>query len=75
LSIYEGTFVIHGALTAAEGAPPGQKEARGTLKYQACTSQRCYPPKKEEVAFVVRIVAPGTPVRSLHPEVFPPAAP
>ncbi len=75
LSIYEGTFVIHGALAATEGAPPGQKEAHGTLKYQACTSQRCYPPKKEEVTFVIRIVSPGTPVRSLHPEIFPPAAP
>ena len=75
LSIYEGTFVIQGSVTAKEGLAPGQKEVRGTLQYQACTSQRCYPPKKQEVNLLIRVVSPGTPVRSQHPEVFTSVAP
>jgi Disulphide bond corrector protein DsbC. len=75
LSVYEGTFVIRGSLKIAEGTLPGGKQARGMLKYQACTSQRCYPPKKEEVTLEFRVVPPGTTVQPLHPEVFRPVAP
>ena len=75
LSIYEGTFVIHGSLKATQNSAPGEKEARGTLKYQACTSQRCYPPRKVEASLLVRVVPPGTPVQSLHPELFKAVAP
>ena len=75
LNVYEGTFVIQGSLTAAPNSAPGKKEARGVLKYQACTSQRCFPPKKEEVVLLVRIVPPGTPVQPLHPEIFQPILP
>jgi len=75
LSIYDGTFIIQGSLKAAAGSSPGQKQVRGVLKYQACTSQRCFPPKKEEVTLVVQVVPPGAPVQHLHPEIFQPAVP
>ena len=70
LSVYEGTFVVRGSLKVAEGTAPGAKQARGMLKYQACTSQRCYPPKKEEVTLQFRVVPPGTADQPLHPELF-----
>jgi hypothetical protein len=70
LSVYEGTFVILGSLKAAEGTPAAEKQVKGFLRYQACTAQRCYPPKKEEFSFPVRVVTPNSPVQMIHPELF-----
>jgi cytochrome c biogenesis DsbD-like protein len=75
LSVYEGTFVIHGSVRAAGNTPSGAKQARGTLRYQACTTQRCYPPKKQEVILSIEVVPSGNPVKALHPELFQPALP
>jgi len=73
LSVYEGTFVILGSLKAAGGTPAAEKQVKGFLRYQACTTQRCYPPKKEEFTFPVRVVAPDAPVQMLHSELFHPS--
>jgi DsbC/DsbD-like thiol-disulfide interchange protein len=70
LSVYEGTFLILGSLKAPGETQPAEKQIKGFLRYQACTSQRCYPPKKEEFTFQVHIVAPDTPVQAIHPELF-----
>ena len=70
LSVYEGSFLIRGSLKAPPDAAPAERRVRLALRYQACTAQRCYPPKKEEIAFPVRIAAKGTPLRSLHPDLF-----
>jgi thioredoxin:protein disulfide reductase len=75
LSIYEGTFVIQGTVKATEHSQPGPRQARGVLKYQACTDQRCYPPKKQDVVLSMSVVPPGAPVHPLHPELFQPVVP
>ena len=75
LQVYEGNFLIRGSLTAPADSMPSSKQVRLALKYQACTLQRCYPPKTEEILVPVRIVSRDAPTRPLHPEVFPAATP
>jgi len=70
LSVYEGSFLVRGALKAPVDASPSERRIRAALRYQACTAERCYPPKKEEISFPVRIAPKGSPVRPLHPELF-----
>ena len=46
LSVYTGEFVLHTHLTAS----PGEHLLEGALRYQACDSNSCYPPKTIPVA-------------------------
>jgi hypothetical protein len=46
LSVYTGDFVLRAHLTA----PAGQYLLQGLLRYQACNSNSCYPPKTIPVA-------------------------
>ena len=46
LSVYTGEFVLKAHLTA----PAGEHLLQGALRYQACTSNSCYPPKTIPVA-------------------------
>jgi hypothetical protein len=75
LKVYQGSFLIRGSLAAPAGSTPSLKQVHLAVKYQACTVQRCYPPKKEEVVVPVRVVTPETPIRPLHPEIFSKDAP
>jgi cytochrome c biogenesis DsbD-like protein len=70
LSVYEGSFLIRGVLSVPRDAPASLKQVRAVLKYQACTTERCYPPKKEEFVIPVKIVPPESSTQSLHPELF-----
>jgi hypothetical protein len=51
LSVYSGEFVIHAHITAQ----PGDHMLEGVLRYQACDTNSCYPPRKAPVA--VNVVA------------------
>ena len=51
LSVYTGEFTLKAHLTA----PTGQYLLQGTLRYQACNSNSCYPPKTIPVA--VNVIA------------------
>jgi thiol:disulfide interchange protein DsbD len=55
--VYEGSFKVEGEIKAPAGLPPSRRNVRLILKYQACTADRCYPPKKEPIAIAVPIVA------------------
>ncbi len=46
LSVYTGEFVLKAHLTA----PAGDHLLQGALRYQACNSNSCYPPKTIPVA-------------------------
>lgn len=46
LSVYTGEFVLKARLTA----PAGDHLLQGALRYQACNSNSCYPPKTIPVA-------------------------
>ncbi len=49
LSVYTGDFTLRAHITA----PPGEHLLQGTLRYQACNSNSCYPPKTIPVAIDV----------------------
>ncbi|HEX3437267.1 MAG TPA: protein-disulfide reductase DsbD domain-containing protein [Pseudacidobacterium sp.] len=49
LSVYTGEFVLRAQVTAQ----PGDHLIQGALRYQACDSNSCYPPRKVPVAIDV----------------------
>jgi hypothetical protein len=49
LSVYTGEFVVHANITAQ----PGDHLLEGVLRYQACDTNSCYPPRKAPVAIDV----------------------
>ena len=49
LSVYTGEVVLHAHLSAARG----EHLVRASLRYQACDTDSCYPPKKADFAFDV----------------------
>jgi Thiol:disulfide interchange protein DsbD, N-terminal len=75
LRVYEGTFLIHGSVKMAPDAALGPRHVLLHLRYQACTREKCLPPRTEEVPLDFKVVAAGTAVRSLHPDLFPPPRP
>lgn len=63
LSVYSGDVVIRGVVVAPLAASTGTYTIHGELKYQACDNNACYPPKKLDFTFNVRV---GTARRSSH---------
>ena len=51
LSVFEGAFDIVTKFAVPTTAPPGMGIAAGKLKYQACNSKMCFPPKTVNVQF------------------------
>ncbi len=49
LSVYTGNFEMVAHFQVAPRATAGPGEAVGKLRYQACSSRACYPPKTIEV--------------------------
>lgn len=56
LSVYTGEFQIVTHFKAAANAEPGPKTLTGKLRYQACNSSMCLPPKTLDVSLQVEIV-------------------
>jgi hypothetical protein len=71
LKVYEGTFLIRGAVTVAPGAAEGPRRLVLRLRYQSCTREKCLAPKVEEIPLDLRVLGPGSAVRRLHPDLFP----
>lgn len=49
LSVFSGAFSLTARFKVAASAPPGPGVATGKLRYQACSSNTCYPPKTADV--------------------------
>ncbi len=49
IAVYDGSVRIRVPITVDPAASPGPRTLRGTVRYQACDDQSCYPPV--EVAF------------------------
>ncbi|HUQ49488.1 MAG TPA: protein-disulfide reductase DsbD N-terminal domain-containing protein [Terriglobales bacterium] len=45
LSVYTDMVAVSVSLSSAKGAKPGARKVHGTLTYQACDDNSCYPPK------------------------------
>jgi hypothetical protein len=55
LNVYTGDFKIDVLVRPLMSVQTGKYVVRGTLKYQACDNQACYPPKQLPVSFDVKI--------------------
>lgn len=75
LQVYEGEFLIRGRVSIAQETAPGHLEAVVQLRYQACTKEKCYAPRREKITVEIEVVAAGFPTQPLHPEVFAPRDP
>jgi len=49
LSVFSGAFSLTVSFKVAANAPPGPGVAVGKLRYQACNSNTCFPPKTADV--------------------------
>ena len=49
LSVFTGSFLLVGNFKVAASAPAGPGAAVGKLRYQACSTKTCYPPKTIDV--------------------------
>jgi Thiol:disulfide interchange protein DsbD, N-terminal len=55
LSVYAGDIVVRAVVLAAPKAGAGNYTVHGELKYQACDSSTCYPPKILPIQFDVKL--------------------
>lgn len=55
ISVVSHSFVISTKFKAGPKAQPGQETLIGKLRYQACNSNACFPPKTVEVKVPVTI--------------------
>ena len=66
LSVYSGDVIIKGTVIRQSKATPGTYTVHAELRYQACDTNSCYPPKKLPVQFDVTIPRGASGIRA-HP--------
>jgi thiol:disulfide interchange protein DsbD len=72
LSVYEGSVAIRATIRPIPEGPPGVRETRLRVTYQACDDTTCLPP--ETVEFSVPVRVEGEPVAGAVPPAAPPGA-
>jgi DsbC/DsbD-like thiol-disulfide interchange protein len=55
LTVYTGSFDLIAAFKVSANAPAGPGAAAGKLRYQACNSTTCFPPKNVEISVPYQI--------------------
>ncbi|MDR3702146.1 MAG: protein-disulfide reductase DsbD family protein [Candidatus Sulfopaludibacter sp.] len=55
LSVFTGNFDLTANFKVAPNAPAVPGVAAGTLRYQACSSKACYPPKTVDVSIPYQV--------------------
>ena len=55
LNVYSGDFSINATVKVASSAPAGSYPVKGELRFQACDSNACYPPRTIPVQFQVTV--------------------
>lgn len=70
LSVYEGKVHIIVPVTLGRKLRPGKYTITGTLKFQACNDEACFPPRTVKLQIPLEIVRTGTAVQAQHPELF-----
>ena len=70
LNVYSGDFTVKARLAAAHTASAGNFTVHGSLRYQACSDNACYPPREAPVQFDVHVASAarhhGTTPQSPH---------
>lgn len=70
LALYDGTFSIGARLVAEAGIMPGDYPVKGSLRYQACNSTTCAPPKNKEFDTTLKVLPAGQAVTPANAEAF-----
>jgi DsbC/DsbD-like thiol-disulfide interchange protein len=70
LSVYEGECVFGVLIQADNKIAPGKYNIKGRLKYQACDSTSCLPPKEVKLKIPLAIVPLTQETKEINPEVF-----
>jgi thioredoxin:protein disulfide reductase len=70
LAVFGSSFAIGARFDLGAGVPPGPVEIPGTLRYQACDENLCYPPATAPVRWTLNVVGAGTPIARRHSDVF-----
>ena len=70
LALYDGTFTIGVRLVAEAGITPGDYPVEGSLRYQACNSTTCAPPKNKEFDATLKVLPAGQAVTPANAEAF-----
>jgi len=55
LSVFSGSFALTVSFKVTGNAPPGPGVATGKLRYQACNSNTCYPPRSADVSIPYQV--------------------
>ena len=55
LSVFSGAFSLTVSFKVAANAPSGPGVASGKLRYQACNSNTCFPPKTADVSVAYQV--------------------
>ena len=63
LAVFEREFLIGVTSSIAKTTPPGDIQVPGTLRYQACDINLCYPPVTADVSWIVHVLAAAAPAR------------
>jgi thioredoxin:protein disulfide reductase len=70
LSVYEGRLVIPALLKVASGVGPGDYTLQGTISFQACNENSCFPPATVAFAMPIRVVRGNVRLRPVNADVF-----
>jgi thioredoxin:protein disulfide reductase len=70
LSVYHGNFTIALVLKIPAGVALGTYTMKGKLDYQACNDRACMAPSSLALAFPVKVVATGTPLKPQNSAIF-----
>ena len=56
INVYEGTVFFWFAVTVPQNYKGKTIEVKAVIRYQACTTEVCYPPKNKEVTINARVL-------------------
>jgi uncharacterized protein YyaL (SSP411 family) len=75
LMVYEGQIVLFGTIEVPQEAAGQHEELELNVKYQACSSDRCEPPRTLKLTGKVEVAAVGEPVKTINDKLFNPPKP
>ncbi len=75
LLVYEGQVVLLGTIEVPESAGGKTEEFELQVRYQACSDDRCEPPKTLKLVGKVEVAPVGQPVKSINDKLFIPPKP
>jgi thiol:disulfide interchange protein DsbD len=75
LNVYVGRIVVKVPVQVKPDAPPGPVKITGTLRYQICDDQVCFPPESSKFAIETKVVGKDEKVEAVEAELFEEEAP